>query len=205
MSQIWTFPNYGCNTTCISYSKTCVKQPFSKRPKIGFQDQLSLNAGQKYCRKLQGEHYAIFSTFIKLPFVIKIFVLSIFEWFYCILNSACQSWLLSSAPLVCFCSQKYYGPLSEIRVNFVHKDLLVLILYLLVSSADLYKKHEPRSGPTYCQAWSGFKLCDTLLILLKGSYENVNFEKQEMSQTRDECPQRNWSSIRHIWGKIAVI
>ena len=22
--------------------------------------------------------------------------------------------------------------------------------------------------------------------------------KQEMSQTRDECPQRNWSSIRHI-------
>ena len=23
-------------------------------------------------------------------------------------------------------------------------------------------------------------------------------EKQEMSQTRDECPQRNWSSIRHI-------
>ena len=23
-------------------------------------------------------------------------------------------------------------------------------------------------------------------------------DKQEMSQTRDECPQRNWSSIRHI-------
>ena len=36
----------------------------------------------------KGEHSAIFSTFIKLPFVIKIFVLSIFEWtfytgFYC--------------------------------------------------------------------------------------------------------------------------
>ena len=29
---------------------------------------------------LQGEHSAIASTFIKLPFVIKIFVLSIFEW-----------------------------------------------------------------------------------------------------------------------------
>ena len=51
-----------------------------KRPKIGFQDQLSLNAGQKYCRMLQGEHSAILSTFIELPFVIKIFVLSIFEW-----------------------------------------------------------------------------------------------------------------------------
>ena len=62
------------------YSKTCVKQPLSKRPKIGFQDQLLLIAGQKYCRMLQGEHSAILSTFIKLPFVIKIFVLSIFEW-----------------------------------------------------------------------------------------------------------------------------
>ena len=59
------------------YSITCVKRPLSKRPQIGFQDQLSLNAGQKYCRMLPLEHSAILSTFIKLPFVIKIFVLSI--------------------------------------------------------------------------------------------------------------------------------
>ena len=32
--------------------KTCVKWPLSKRQKIGFQDQISLNAGQKYCRML---------------------------------------------------------------------------------------------------------------------------------------------------------
>ena len=56
------------------YSKTCVK-----RPTIGFQDQFKLNAGQKYCKMLQREHSAIRSTFIKLPFVIKIFVLSILE------------------------------------------------------------------------------------------------------------------------------
>ena len=36
-----------------------------KRQKIGFQDPLSLNAGQKYS--------AILLTFIKLPFVIKTF------------------------------------------------------------------------------------------------------------------------------------
>ena len=83
-----------------------------KRPKIGFQDQLSLNAGQKYCRMLQweharrgafcntfdnagqkycriiqGEHSAILSTFIKLQFVFNIFVLSILSGrstqFYC--------------------------------------------------------------------------------------------------------------------------
>ena len=35
------------------------------------------NAGQKYCRMLQGEHSAILLAFSKLPFVIKIFVLSI--------------------------------------------------------------------------------------------------------------------------------
>ena len=79
------------------YSKTCVKQPVSKRPKNGFQDQLSLNAGQKYCRMLQEKHSAIFSTFIKLSFVIKIFVLSIFEWrfytgFYCIVFCIYRKW-----------------------------------------------------------------------------------------------------------------
>ena len=62
------------------YSKTCVKWSLSKRPKIGFQDQLCLDAGQKYCRMLQRKHSAILSTFIKPPFAIKIFVLSIFEW-----------------------------------------------------------------------------------------------------------------------------
>ena len=41
-------------------------------PKIGFQDQLSLNAGQKY----------ILSTIIKLSFFIKIFICSIFEWLF---------------------------------------------------------------------------------------------------------------------------
>ena len=62
----------------LKYSKTCVKLSLSKRPKIVFQDQLSLNAGQKHCRMLQGEHSAILLTFIKLPFVIMIFTLSIF-------------------------------------------------------------------------------------------------------------------------------
>ena len=64
----------------VSYSKTCVKRPLRKRPKIGFQGQLSINAGQRYCRTLKGELDAILSTFIKLPLVIKIFVLSGSEW-----------------------------------------------------------------------------------------------------------------------------
>ena len=35
------------------YSKTCLKQPLKEKTKIHFQDRLSLNAGQKYCRMLQ--------------------------------------------------------------------------------------------------------------------------------------------------------
>ena len=54
------------------------KKDFSKRPKIGFQYQLLLNACQNYCRMLQGEHSAILLTLIKLPIIIKIFVLSFF-------------------------------------------------------------------------------------------------------------------------------
>ena len=45
-----------------------------------FPDQLSLNAGKKYCRMLQREHSAILLTFSKLQYVIKIFVLSFFGW-----------------------------------------------------------------------------------------------------------------------------
>ena len=50
---------------CSSHSK--------RRPKIDFQDRLSLNADQKYCRMLLEEHSAIRSIFIKLTFAIKIF------------------------------------------------------------------------------------------------------------------------------------
>ena len=47
---------------------------------ICFQDELSINAGPKNCGMLQREHSAILSTFVKLPFVIKTFILSTFEW-----------------------------------------------------------------------------------------------------------------------------
>ena len=57
------------------YSITCEKQTLSN-----FQYQLSLNAGQKYCRMPKVENFAILSIFVKLQIDIKIFVLSIFEW-----------------------------------------------------------------------------------------------------------------------------
>ena len=53
-----------------TYSKTCLKRPLKKNTKIGFQYGLLLISGTKYCRMLQGEHSAILSTSIKLPFFI---------------------------------------------------------------------------------------------------------------------------------------
>ena len=64
----------------VAYTKTSLMRTLKKKTKIVFQDHFLLNVGQKYCRVLEGEHFAIFSTFIQLLFVIKIFVLSIFEW-----------------------------------------------------------------------------------------------------------------------------
>ena len=71
---------YPCNTRLymlLVYSKPCLKLLLSKGPKFGFQDLLSLNSSQKYCRMLKGGHSAKFLTFIKLPFAVKIFVSSV--------------------------------------------------------------------------------------------------------------------------------
>ena len=56
-----------------------VKRPLSKRPKIGFQDQLSLIEGQKYCKMLQREHSAILWPSFSYHLSLRSF-LSIFEW-----------------------------------------------------------------------------------------------------------------------------
>ena len=63
-----------------TYSKTCVKWPLSKGQKLGFKTNYHLMQVKSICRMLQGEHSAILSTFIRLAFVIKIFILPIFEW-----------------------------------------------------------------------------------------------------------------------------
>ena len=56
------------------YSQTCLKRPLSKRPQLGFHDQLSLNASQKYCWMLKGSILQYFR-----PSLSKIFILSIFS------------------------------------------------------------------------------------------------------------------------------
>ena len=41
----------------IAYSKTVLSSHSKKKTKIDYQDQLALNAGQKYCRMLHGDTF----------------------------------------------------------------------------------------------------------------------------------------------------
>ena len=64
----------------LSDSKTCVKRPLSKRQIMVSKTNYRLMQVKSIADCSKGEHSAKLSTFIKLPFVIKIVVLSIFEW-----------------------------------------------------------------------------------------------------------------------------
>ena len=69
---------------------------------------------------LQEEHSAILSTFIKLPFVIKSFVLSIFEWpFY--------------TGFTVFSSSEFHGLLSDQGLWY----LLVIVIRIWESIAGM--------------------------------------------------------------------
>ena len=67
---------FDCNTYTV---KPVLSGHSKKQPKIGFQDQLSLNAGQKVLQNAPREHSAILSTCIKLPSVFETFILTIFD------------------------------------------------------------------------------------------------------------------------------
>ena len=71
------------------FSKICLKRPLKKEhQKLVFNTDYNLMQVKSIAECSKGEHSAIYSTFIKLPFPIKTFVLSIFKWpfkigFYC--------------------------------------------------------------------------------------------------------------------------
>ena len=64
------------------YSKTCVKWPLSKRPKIHLHDQLSLNAGQSIAESSNRSILQYFGPSLSYHMAFKTFVLSFFEWLF---------------------------------------------------------------------------------------------------------------------------
>ena len=63
----------------VNYSKTCSKRPFKKKTKNCFFQTDYCLMQVKSIAECSNGHSAMLSTYIKLPFVNKIFVLPIFE------------------------------------------------------------------------------------------------------------------------------
>ena len=64
----------------------------------------------------------------------------------------------------------------------LQRDAIYLTLCLPVFSAyNDYKQFGPRSDPTFCRVWSGFKLFDTLMVFLKEFFKKVDFEKNQQT------------------------
>ena len=118
------------NWKCQKTMKCTVKAVLAATQKE-YQNWLSLNAGQKYCRMLQGVHSAILLTFIKVPFIINILVLSNFEWplktgftvyifcSLCLLDQQAKG--IDSMEIICnFLSDSRHGGLGEIESSQHH-------------------------------------------------------------------------------------
>ena len=45
-----------------------------------------------------------------------------------------------------------------------------------VAADKRYKQFGPRSGPTKCRSWSGFKPFETLMVFLKQYFKKDDFE-----------------------------
>ena len=75
----WPCQEHELHHTQYTYHKTCLQRHLKKKIKIGFEDPLSLNAGQKYCRMLKKSILQYFRPSLSNNFLVKTFVLSIFE------------------------------------------------------------------------------------------------------------------------------
>ena len=62
---------------------------------------------------------------------------------------------------------------------------------------DIVDEHAPKKQKYQKKESPPFMNSELRRAIYKKKMLHNQF-KQEMSQTRDECPQRNWSSIRHI-------
>ena len=51
----------------------------------------------------------------------------------------------------------------------------------MLSADNFCKQFVPRSGPTFCRAWSGSNLFETQIGVSKESFEKVDFEKNQQT------------------------
>ena len=93
----------------MNYSKTRLKRPPKRRPKLVFKTDYRL-------MQVKSIASAILLTFIKLPFSFKAFVLSIFEW---PLKTGFTVFKIFKKTCTCFCVR--LRNVSLVRVFYIHK------------------------------------------------------------------------------------
>ena len=80
-----------------------------RRPKIGFQDLLSLNAGQKYCRILQESILQYFRPSLSYHLSLRPLFSLFFEWplktGFTVITKYLQNYTISQRSCVVYCSQ----------------------------------------------------------------------------------------------------
>ena len=151
---IQKWPSYVVPHICM-YSKTCVKWSLSKRPKNCFQGQLLLNAGQKYCRMLNGSILQYFrpslSYHLSWTSLFWLFLSGPFTqgWLYNVLSDFC--WLeffslrisvprLVSKPPSLFCLFSWFSlqsqqchslPFQSVSLYLQQKWFLGILIFLV--------------------------------------------------------------------------
>ena len=132
LGQVWYLIVLIPDPCCLSYfdisCELSCELSASKRTKNGFQDLLWLNAGQKYS--------AILPTFIKLAFVIKTFVLSIFEWPFT------QVLLYYNYKILCVKGEllpfKPQYPISKMNMHYYIKNMCHMLLTYVFQSTHTH-------------------------------------------------------------------
>ena len=89
-------------------------------------------------------------------------------------------------------------PNKKRNIQVGSPNVVKVIIHTIIPSKHAYM------GPiwaTHMGSATGFRMGPIWVSSYAGCPDRSHMgpiKKQEMSQTHDECPQRNWSSIRHI-------
>ena len=93
---------------------------------------------------------------------------------------------------LCFCCSVFTNGWNA----FPHDAAHSLTLCQLVSCDDnLCKQFGPRSGLTWCRAWSGSELFDSLMVFLKEFFEKVDFEKNQQTTKKKK---KNYPACKEL-------
>ena len=94
---------------------------------------------------LRGEHSAILSTFIKLPFLIKIFILSIFEWLLKTgLTVVLYMYMDPYSLLACSCIYMI-GPIYKLLISLITGTHTLVCIELIIHINGLLGTSTPNN------------------------------------------------------------